>query len=257
MRRKLFTVPRLIQFGFVIAVFAIWYVSTATHSISHLFLPPLDSVYAELLRILREGEVMTALRTTLGTVAVAYCVSVTLGISIGFGVTRSTYLMRLFEPLFSSLFAIPLGLLFPLFILFFGIGPASKVAFGATYAFFPIVLNTIAGLGYPNKKLVDAARSMGANHVQLFWRVLLPGALPIMLTGLRIGFFVCFASVLGGETLSSLNGLGHQIAFTSELMEIGRMFAWILFAILVAFTLTMFVTYLESLRRDPNLVRQE
>ena len=193
MLRKLFAVPRLIQYGFVIVVFAAWYISTATKSISPLFLPPLDNVYDELLRILRQGEVLTALRTTLGTVAVAYCVSVTLGISIGFGVTRSNYLMRLFEPLFSSLFAIPLGLLFPLFILFFGIGPSSKVAFGATYSFFPIVLNTIAGLGYPNKKLVDAAKSMGANQMQMFWRVLLPGALPIMLTGLRIGFFVCFA----------------------------------------------------------------
>jgi ABC-type nitrate/sulfonate/bicarbonate transport system permease component len=257
MAKHLFTVPRLIQIGFVVTVFVLWYFSTATKSISHLFLPPLDSVYDELLRILREGQVAAALRTTLGTVAIAYCISVTLGISIGFGVTRSVYLMKLFEPLFSSLFAIPLGLLFPLFILFFGIGPESKVAFGATYSFFPVVLNTIAGLGYPNKKLVDAARSMGANSVQLFRRVLLPGAMPIMVTGLRIGFFVCFASVLGGETLSSLTGLGHQIAFTSELMEIGRMFAWILFAILVAFTLTMIVTYLESLRRDPNLVRQE
>lgn len=254
---RLFTVPRLIQLGFVVTVFVLWYAVTATKSISHLFLPPLDSVYFELLRVFRQGEVALALETTLGTVAVAYCVSLTLGISIGFAVTRSPYLMRLFEPLFSSLFAIPLGLLFPLFILFFGIGPESKVAFGATYSFFPIVLNTIAGLGYPNRKLVDAARSMGANNVQLFWRVLLPGALPIILTGLRIGFVVCFASVLGGETLSSLNGLGHQIAFTSELMEIGRMFAWILFAILVAFTLIMFVTYLESLRRDPNLVRAE
>lgn len=254
---SLLTLPRLIQAGFLATVFLLWYVVTATHSVSQLFLPPLGNVYDELIRIFREGHVALALETTLGSVAIAYCISLTLGVAIGFGVTRSAYLMRLFEPLFSSLFAIPLGLLFPVFILFFGIGPESKVAFGATYSFFPIVLNTIAGLGYPNKKLVDAARSMGANNAQLFWRVLLPDALPIILTGLRIGFIVCFASVLGGETLSSLNGLGHQIAFNSELMEIGRMFAWILFAILVAFALIMIVTYLESLRRDPNLARAE
>lgn len=250
MLRNVFSGPRLIQIGFVAAVFAGWFAVTESESVSHLFLPPLDAIYRELRRIFAAGEVADALITTLSTVAVAYAIAVTLGVTIGFGVTRTRHLMAVFEPLFSSMFAIPLTLFFPLFILFFGIGPESKVAYGATYSFFPVVLNTISGLGYVDRKLVDAARSMGATNFQLFRRVLLPSALPVMLTGLRIGFFICFSAVLGGETLSSITGLGHQIAHTAELMETARMFAWILFVILTAFTLTMFVTYLESLRRD-------
>lgn len=244
------TLARLIQIAFVAGVFLVWHALSITDSVSHLFLPRLARVFAAVHEIAASGLVVTALSTTLSTVLVAYGIAVPLGILAGFAVTRTTLLMRVFEPLFASIFAIPLTLFFPLFILFFGIGPESKVAYGATYAFFPVVLNTISGLGYPNRKLVDAARSMGANSFQLFRRVLLPGALPVITGGLRIAFFICFSSVLGGETIASFTGLGHQVAHSAELMESARLFAWILFAILTAFSLTMFVSYLESLRRD-------
>lgn len=247
---RLVTRSRLIQIGFVAAVLLVWHWLSISDSVSHLFLPRLAAVSDALRNIAASGALVQALTTTLSTVLTAYALAVALGISIGFAVTRTPLMMRAFEPLFSSIFAIPLTLFFPLFILFFGIGPESKVAYGATYAFFPVVLNTISGLGYPDRKLVAAARSMGANGFQLFRRVLLPGALPVIMSGLRIAFFICFSAVLGGETIASFTGLGHQIAHSAELMNSPGLFAWILFAILTAFTLTMFVTYLESLRRD-------
>ena len=111
--------------------------------------------------------------------------------------------MRIFEPVLSGMFAIPLTLFFPLFVVFFGIGPQSKVAYGATYCFFPIALNTIAGFASVDELYLRATRSMGASSLQQFRHVYLPAAMPVTLTGLRIGFFICIASVLGGETLAS------------------------------------------------------
>ena len=118
-----------------------------------------------------------------------------------------------FEPVLSAIFAIPIVLFFPLFVVIFGIGPPSKIAFGAVYGFFPIALNTIAAsrgvdplfsaLGaFPGR---DARRSRSATST-------CPARSPVIVTGLRIGFFICFASVLGGETLSSAAGVGHEIA---------------------------------------------
>ena len=134
----------------------------------------------------------------------------------GFLVARSKNLLRIFEPMLTGMFAIPLTLFFPLFVVFFGIGPDSKVAYGATYSFFPIALNTIAGFASVDELYLRAVRSMGASGLQQFRHVYLPGAMPVTLTGLRIGFFICIASVLGGETLAAAAGVGKSIALVGR-----------------------------------------
>jgi len=161
-------------------------------------------------------------------------------------VTRSKLAMRVIEPILSGLFTIPITLFLPMFILFFGIGAGSKVAYGATYAFFPIALNTIAAFSKAEERYLRAARSMGAGAWDCFRHVLLPGAMPVLITGMRIGFFICFASVLGGETISSVAGVGRNIALAAELMEPARMYAWIMFVILTSVTLNMVVYSVEN-----------
>jgi ABC-type nitrate/sulfonate/bicarbonate transport system permease component len=248
--RSVLSSPKWIQAGFIAAVFVVWYVVTLSGRVSSLFLPSLGAVYAALAEIVASGAAVQAVGATLRTVLIAYAGAAVLGATAGFAITRSQYLCRLLEPLLSSLFAIPLTLFFPLFLLFFGIGPGSKVAYGMTYAFFPIALNTISGLNQVDGKLIAAARSMGAPPHLLFRRVLLPGALPVILTGLRIGFFICFATVLGGETLSSISGLGHEVANSAQLMDSARMFAWILVVIATSFCLVVLAGSLERLRGD-------
>ena len=144
------------------------------------------------------------------------------------------------------IYSIPIILFLPLYILFFGLGPASKIALGATISFFPIALNTIAGFGYVDKVLVTAARSMGASDYQLFRYVLLPAALPIILTGMRMGFTVALLSIIGSETIASLAGLGHRIVHLAEGMEMARMFAYIVFVVVIAAILNMLVSALEA-----------
>ena len=127
-----------------------------------------------------------------------------------------------FEPLLASVFAVPLVVFLPLFILFFGIGVESKIAFGAAYAFFPIALNTIGGISQVDPRFVTVARSMGASERQLFRRVLLPAALPVIATGLRIGCTIGFLSILGSEMIAGLRGLGSRIVTLAEGMNTGR-----------------------------------
>jgi ABC-type nitrate/sulfonate/bicarbonate transport system permease component len=130
--------------------------------------------------------------------------------------------------------------------LFFGLGPASKIALGATIGFFPIVLSTIAGFGNVDRTLVTAARSMGASNFQLFRYVLIPAALPVILSGLRIGFTVALLSILGSETVASLAGLGHHIVQLAENMEMARMFAYITFVVAITVLLNGLVSHLET-----------
>lgn len=238
MRRRAYW-AHLIQLGFVVIVAAAWYWSTATGSVSKLFLPAPAAVWFSLSQLVVTRQFWSAVEVTLMTVAQAYAIAVVGGILAGYAISRSRFRIDVLEPIIAGLFTIPITLFFPIFILFFGIGTASKVAYGATYAFFPIVLNTIASFANVEPHFLRAARSMGASRWDTFRHVLIPSALPVLLGGMRIGFFICFAAVLGGETLSSIAGVGRNIALAAELMEPARMFAWIAFVVLTALVLNL------------------
>lgn len=239
------------QIAFLAVLFGVWYVVTEGSQITSLFLPRLPRVWSEMVGLAASGRLYAAALVTIPTIAKAFAIAAVLGIAVGFLVGRSERLVRLLEPMLSGMFAIPITLFFPLFILFFGIGPDSKVAYGAAYGFFPIALNTIAGFSSVDAHFLRAAKAMGASRYQLFRHVYLPAALPVVLTGLRIGFFISFAAVLGGETISSAAGVGRAIALSGELMETARMFAWIGFVVLATMILNIVVLAAESrTRRD-------
>ncbi|MEI8151007.1 MAG: ABC transporter permease [Hyphomicrobiales bacterium] len=236
---------RAVQIGFLFGVILLWYLGTAYWGISRILLPNPVNVWTELKDIIASGEFLPDLRVTLTELAVAFTISCTTGVSIGYLISRWQYLIKVFEPLIASLYSVPIILFLPLYVLFFGLGEGSKIAIGTSISFFPIVLNTIAGFGYVDKIFITAARSMGASDVQMFRYVLLPAAFPVILTGLRIGFTVALLSILGSETIASLEGLGHRIVHLAEAMETARMFAYISFVVVIAAFLNTAVSALE------------
>jgi len=245
MRREQLLI-RSIQFGLVAILFGAWWFVTHSSQKLMLLLPRPELVWREMQLLWSSGRLWSAATITVTEIVKAYVIAVVAGILVGFLVTRSRNLVRIFEPMLAGMFAIPLTLFFPLFVVFFGIGPDSKVAYAATYSFFPIALNTIAGFSSVDELYLRAVRSMGASSVQQFRYVYLPGALPVTLTGLRIGFFICIASVLGGETLAAAAGVGKSIALSAELMETARLYAWIAFVVLASVMLNLLALAAET-----------
>ena len=237
---------RAVQAAFLIALVVLWYLATTRWRVSPLLLPNPLAVLRDFWDILTTGEFIGDLRVTLTELAAAFAISATSGVVVGYLISRTQYRIRVFEPLFAGIFSVPIILFLPLYVLFFGLGPASKIALGATISFFPIALNTIAGFGYVDKMLVTAARSMGASDYQLFGYVLLPAAWPVVLTGMRMGFTVALLSIIGSETIASLAGLGHRIVHLAEGMEMARMFAYIVFVVMIALILNTLVSVLEA-----------
>jgi ABC-type nitrate/sulfonate/bicarbonate transport system permease component len=238
MRREQILI-RSIQFGLLATLFGIWCFVTHSNQRLMLLLPRPELVWREMQLLWSSGRLGAAASITVIEILKAYVIAAVAGIFVGFLVTRSRNLVRIFEPMLTGMFAIPLTLFFPLFVVFFGIGPDSKVAYAATYSFFPIALNTVAGFSSVDELYLRAVRSMGASSVQQFRHVYLPGALPVTLTGLRIGFFICIASVLGGETLAAAAGVGKSIALSAELMETARLYAWIAFVVIASVLLNL------------------
>jgi ABC-type nitrate/sulfonate/bicarbonate transport system permease component len=237
---------RLVQAAFLAGLILVWYLAATRWGVNRLLLPNPVAVARDLVEILRTGEYIDDLETTLGELAAAFCIAVAGGLTTGYLISRSPYLTKVFEPLFAGLYAIPIILFLPLFVLFFGLGPASKIAIGAAISFFPITLNTIAGFGGVDRLYVTAARSMGASDFHLFRFVLVPAALPVILTGLRMAFTTALLAIIGSETLASLAGLGHRIVSLAESMEMAPMFAYIVFVIAIAAILNAIVSTLEA-----------
>jgi len=245
-RNAAWVVSRGAQVAFLVGLIGLWYVSTNYWGVSHLLLPKPVNVFWHFVDIIKTGEFIGDLEVTLSELAFAFAISSSAGITLGYLISRSSYAIRVFEPLFAGMYSIPIILFLPLYVLFFGLGPQSKIALGATISFFPIVLNTIAGFGYVERTYILSARSMGASDVQLFRYVLLPAALPVILTGIRMGFTVALLSIIGSETIASLAGLGHRIVHLAEGMDTARMFAYIAFVVAIAAILNTIVSSLEA-----------
>ena len=236
----------LVQLGFVAVLLLAWWLVSRNGYVSPILLPSLTSSVHEFVLLLESGSYWPDLSVTLYELVMAFLIASISGCLVGYVVSRSRFSVRVFDPLFAGLYSIPAILLFPLYVLFFGLGPGSKIAIGATIAFFPIILNTIAGFDYVDRSYVTAARSMGASGVQMFWSVMLPAAFPVVLAGLRMGFILAFLSILGSETIASLSGLGHKIVSFAESMDPAKMFAYIFLAIIIAFLLNGTVTLIEA-----------
>jgi ABC-type nitrate/sulfonate/bicarbonate transport system permease component len=234
------------QLAFLLIAGLAWHWAVTTGRVSRLILPPLPAVWTQFYKLISTGAFWGDLSVTLRELVSAFSIAAILGCMIGYFVSRSAYAVKVFDPLLAGLYSVPTILLYPLYVLFFGIGDGSKIAIGATIAFFPIVLSTISGLANVNRLLISAARSMGASNLQMFFRVLMPAAFPVMLAGLRLGLVISLLSILGAETIASFEGVGHRIVSYAESMEIAPMFAWVFLAILVAWILNGFASAIEA-----------
>jgi len=170
---------RAIQVAFVIVVIALWYYVGHSGLVSPIFLPKLPNVLDKFVGIVQSSTFYENLGITLFELLVAVAIASTCGLTIGYLVGRSRYAVVVFEPLLASVFAVPLVVFLPLFILFFGIGIESKIAFGAAYAFFPIALNTIGGISQVDPRFVTVARSMGASERPTRYPIVRPQVLAI------------------------------------------------------------------------------
>jgi ABC-type nitrate/sulfonate/bicarbonate transport system permease component len=234
-----------VQIACITIVFGAWQIGSSTGFLDPLILPPLTAIVVQLGAVLRAGTVWADVGVTLFELAIAFALAAGAGLLAGFAIGRSPFAVRVFDPLIAGLYAVPTILLFPLYLLFFGIGPPSKIALGTTMALFPIVLSTIAGFSQVKRVHIAAANSMGASPVQLFWHVLVPDAFPVVIAGLRMGLVLGFLAILGGETITSNAGIGHQIVTMAESLEPAKMFAYIVVAIAVASALNLLTSYVE------------
>jgi len=175
-----------------------------------------------------------ALWVTLYEVLLAMLISCGGGIVTGALVGGFARPRRLLLPVFSSLYAVPIVILYPVFTAWFGVGSESKVAFAGIYGFFPVMLSTAAGIQTIDPQFLLAARSMGATLPQQIVRVVIPASLPTVFAGLRLGGALAIIGVVVSEMLTAAAGVGYLVTLNRTILDSPRVFAGILLILLLS-----------------------
>jgi NitT/TauT family transport system permease protein/taurine transport system permease protein len=236
--------PYTVRWSMLAVLLALWEFVPTTGVIPELFLPALSKTLQVLW--IDRSIYFAALLVTLYEVALSMLIACGLGILVGAVVGGLAALRNLLLPIFSSLYAVPIVILYPIFTAWFGIGSQSKIAFAGIYGFFPVMLSTAAGIRTIDPQFVLAARSMGATLPQLITRVIIPASVPTVFAGLRLGGALTIIGVVVSEMLTASAGIGYLVTLNRTILDSPRVFAGILAILVLSIAYYMLARALES-----------
>jgi ABC-type nitrate/sulfonate/bicarbonate transport system permease component len=200
----------------IVGFFVLWYaVSLINTHVWRMFNPVLlplpHEVLAAAIKLTETGELPRDIAASLGRVVLGFLVAAVLGVGLGTMIGRSRTIEKLLDPALELMRPVPPLAFLPVFVLWFGVGESSKVAFITYSAFFPIFTTTTEGIKYVDILLIRAAQTLGASEREIFRLVVLPAALPSIITGLRVGFAQCLFVIVAAEFIAADSGLGFLI----------------------------------------------
>ena len=223
--------PAAVRWALVALLLGTWEALPRLGLVPTLFLPPLTVAIAAWLA--DAPTYAAALAVTIGEVAAAGLLACGGGIVAGAVLGGVAPVRRLLLPVVSSLYAVPIVILYPAMTAWFGLGSQSKVAFAALYAVFPTALSMAAGMRTIDPNLILTARSMGARPAQLLVHVVLPAAIPVVLAALRLGGALCIVGVVVAEMLVSTAGIGFLVTSYRTVLDSPHVFAAVLTVVAV------------------------
>ena len=226
--------------------FALWQAASTLGLVNPFTLPaPLD-IAASFKGLWLDDDILGAsLRTALETLAAGAGAAV-LGIALGWWLHRVPTLGRAFTQWFAALAAAPLVLVYPIFLVILGRNVGTIIVMGIIAALPPIVLKTHEGLEGVRPVLMAVGRSLRLSPPRLFFRIMLPAALPTLFTGLRLGLVFALINTVGMEFLIGFGGLGELISDLGDRFDLAAMYAAILFVVAVSAGFLILIEKTES-----------
>jgi sulfonate transport system permease protein len=228
-----------------LSVLAAWYLTTRFHVVDTRFISTPGSVLHVFAGEAASGSLQSALLVSLGRVVKGLAIGIGLGVLAGSLVGVSKLIEDLLDPVFQMFRTIPFVALTSLFIVWFGIGEEPKVALVALATFFPIYLNVHNGIRNVDQRLVEAAQGFGLGRVALIREVVLPGALPQALLGLRIALGVSWLALVAAEQIDSSSGVGALLANAQNNLDSAGVIAGIVTYAMLGIATDLIVRVLE------------
>lgn len=229
------------SFGVILLLLVILEVVHRVGGYSGLLFPAPTAVGGALRDSIVAGQLWLHLSATLLRIVAGLAVGGLAGLLLGLAMGSWRGLRLVIDPIIAAFHPIPKLALFPLLIVLLGIGERSKIASVSVGAFFPMVLNTMAGVRAISPVHLELTANYGASNWKKFTRVLLPGSLPMILTGLRLSANVAFHATIGVEMVGSRTGLGSLLWMSWQTFRIEQLYATLAVIALVGAGLTFLI----------------
>lgn len=224
-----------------------WEVIVRVTGVPALFLPAPSDILIDLVKMFRDSNLFYDLVITLYRIFTGFFIAAFFGIGLGLLMGMSRRINAVADIFVSAAYPIPKVALVPLLIIWLGSGNQFQIALAVMGCFIPIVINTVLGVRQCDEGLVLAARDLGASRRQIMFKVVLPGAIPSIFSGLRLALGVSIILIIAAEMLTARYGLGARLQQSGQIMETGEVFAVLLLLAIVGVVLTKIQQMLEPL----------
>ena len=221
------------------------------------FLPPLSEVIRSLGPMIARGELQDNLRLSLVALAEGFGGAMVIGVGVGAVMGTNWRVKGILDPYVNAFLAAPSAAFVPLMVVFFGLGRGPVAATIFIFSCFVIVVNTETGVRQVNRSVLDMANSFCAGRWLVFKRILVPGALPLIMSGLRQGAGRSIKGLVVGEALISLSGMGGALQTYGGSFQVAPVYALILVLVVISLLMTGALRYLEKRFSPRPLARQE
>lgn len=202
----------------------VWQILCEAGVVRALLLPPPSQIFTAFVDLLRSGDLLRHLGVSLWRVMAGFALAGLAGVVLGVAIGLFPKLDRATDLLVQVLKPVPPIAWIPLTILWFGIGEESKIFIIFLGAFFPVLINTIDGIRQTDVRFVELARILETTRRRFIMRVVLPGALPSIMTGLRVGLMVAWMCVVAAELIAASSGIGFLIMDARQTMQTDQVF---------------------------------
>jgi ABC-type nitrate/sulfonate/bicarbonate transport system permease component len=219
---------RLIGFASPVLLLALWEAAGRAGALDQRFFPAPSAIAGTFVALLQSGELVEHTLTSLGRIAIGFTVGAVPGLVLGIAMGLSRLVRAALKPVVGALYPVPKTAIFPLLLLVFGIGEPSKYAIVAIGVFFLVLINTMAGVLGIEPVYLDVGRNFGAGRFQVFRTIALPGALPLIFTGIQLAWGNALILIVVAEILGARSGIGYFIQNSYQTFQVERMYAGLL-----------------------------
>lgn len=208
-------------------------------------IPPLSRIGAAWWKLLASGKLAANLTLSLTTLAAGFFLAVAIGIIIGLLMGRFRAVEHFLDLYVNVLMSAPTTAFVPVLIMWFGLGVESRIAVVFLFAVFVIIINTLTGVKQVDSVLVEMARSFGAKEKEIFFKIILPAAMPAIMAGVRLGMGRAVKGMVTAEMLLTLTGIGAMIMQYGSSFATDSLFAVILTILIIAMITMRAVQWLD------------
>ena len=218
-----------------IALLAIWEAGAIVGLVDTRFFPAPTTIFAALAELLRTGEMQGHIAISLQRIAIGFVIGTVPGVILGLAIGLVPIVRAIVQPLVDATFPIPKIAVLPMVIMLFGIGEGSKYAIIAIAVLFLVLINTEAGVRNIDPIYLDVGRNYGATRLMFFTDIALPGALPMIMAGLKLGMGVALIVIVSAEFVGARNGIGYLIWNSWSTFQVDRMYAGLMVTAILGF----------------------